>query len=455
MCDQRSESTPYATSAFDQATPSRRRRRFGLLVLPLLSAVLLAACGSSSSSSSTSSSSGGSASSGSSTTAASGASSASGSPVKLGFFVNLTGTDTQYPDGLAGAQAAVKGINSRGGINGSKVQLDYCDVQSSVNVAEECARKFVSDHVAAVVADNTNYGPQQTAVLQSANIPEIADSSITAASQYASSIEFPINSGFVGTFASGTYYGLKLASQNAFGFVGVQLPVVAALESGVQSTVKKQGGEWKGFIAMPASTTSFAPYAAAASSKGADIVYLAMSGQQSAEFALASESAGYKFHAFVTAIAYTPATLATLGPNTAFGKAMLFGGDVPPPSASAQYPVLKTFQSDMAAEAQTGDKYAGPQYQSVAQEEVWYGFHAAYQVMSLIKGPITAASTLQELMTAKNVQLGLQPPWTPNAPGPKGFGRVNNWNEYMMKLVNGKFALAYPTSFSVESFVTG
>ncbi len=454
MCDQRSESTPHATSAFDQATPSRRRRRLGLLVLPLLSAVLLAACGSSSSSSSTGSSGGGSAS-GSSTTAASGASSASGSPVKLGFFVNLTGTDTQYPDGLAGAKAAVKGINSRGGINGHQVQLDYCDVQSSVNVAEECARKFVSDHVAAVVGDNTNYGPQQTAVLQSASIPEIADSSITAASQYASSIEFPINSGFVGTFASGTYYGLKLANQNAFGFVGVQLPVVAALESGVQSTVKKQGGEWKGFIAMPASTTSFAPYAAAASSKGADIVYLAMSGQQSAEFALASESAGYTFHAFVTAIAYTPATLATLGPNTTFGKAMLFGGDVPPPSASTQYPVLKTFQSDMAAEAQSGDKYAGPQYQSVAQEEVWYAFHAAYQVMSLIKGPITAASTLQELLTAKNVQLGLQPPWTPNAPGPKGFGRVNNWNEYMMKLVNGKFALAYPTSFSVESFVTG
>ena len=109
----------------------------------------------------------------------------------------------------------------------------------------------------------------------------------------------------------------------------------------------------------------------------------------------------------------------------------------------------------MAAEAQSGDKFAGPQYQSVAQEEVWYGFHAAYQVMTLIKGPITAASTLQELLTAKNIQLGLQPPWTPNAPGPKGFGRVNNWNEYMMKLVNGKFALAYPTSFSVESFVTG
>ena len=46
-------------------------------------------------------------------------------------------------------------------------------------------------------------------------------------------------------------------------------------------------------------------------------------------------------------------------------------------------------------------------------------------------------------------------PWTPNASGPTGFGRVNNWNEYMLKLVNGKLALAYPKSFSVESFVTG
>jgi ABC-type branched-subunit amino acid transport system substrate-binding protein len=454
MCDQRSESTPPATSTPERAKPSRRHRKLGLLVLPLLSALLLAACGSSSSSSSsTSSSSGSSASSGSSTSGTS--SSATGSPVKLGFFVNLTGTDTQYPDGLAGAEAAVRGINARGGINGHQAQLDYCDVQSSVNVAEECARKFVSDHVAAVVGNNTNYGPQQTAVLTSANIPDIADLGITAASQYASPIEFPISSGFVGNFAAGTYYGLKLANLNSFGFVGVQLPVVAALEAGVQSTVKKQGGVWNGFIAMPASTTSFAPYAAAAASKKADIVYLAISGQQSAEFALASEAGGYTFHAYSVAIAFTPATIATLGPNTAFGKAMLFGADIPPPSASAQFPVLKQFQSDMTAEAQSGDKYAGPQYRSVAQEEVWYGFHAAYQVMSLIKGPITAASTLHELLTAKDVDLGLQPPWTPSAPGPKGFGRVNNWNEYMMKLVNGKFALAYPTSYSVESFVVG
>ena len=43
----------------------------------------------------------------------------SGSPSSW-LLVNLTGTDTQYPDGLAGAKAAVKGINSRGGINGHR-----------------------------------------------------------------------------------------------------------------------------------------------------------------------------------------------------------------------------------------------------------------------------------------------------------------------------------------------
>lgn len=382
---------------------------------------------------------------------------ASSTPAKIGFFVNLTGTDTQYPDALAGAKAAVRGINAHGGINGTKVSLDYCDVQSSVNVAEQCAHKFVSDHVVAVVGDNTNYGPQQTTILQSAHIPEIADAALTASSQLSSPIEFPIASGFVGQFASGVYYGMKVAKPalKSFAFVGLQIPVVASLESSVQAEVTKLGGSWKGFISMPASTTSFAPYVEAAEQSGAQVVYLGMSGEQVSEFAQAAEAAGDHFHTFQVAIAYTPQVISTLGPTTAFGKAMLFGADVPPVAATSKFAVLKQYNADMNAEKKSGDKYASATYRATAQLTAWYAFHAADVVMSMIKGRITAASTLQELRKAKNVKLGLQPPWTPSAKGPKGYSRISSWNEYMFKLVNGKLALASPKAFSVKSLVAG
>jgi hypothetical protein len=411
----------------------------GLATFCIAAVLLLSACGSSSSSTS----SGG----------ASNASASTKAPVKLGFFVNLTGTDTQYPDALAGAKAAVAGLNKTGGINGHPVDLESCDVQSSVDVAEQCGRDFISDHVVAVVGNDTNYGPQETALLQSAHIPNIADDALNASSQFSSPVEFPVTPGFVGDFAAGTYYGLKLAGFHSFAFVGAEQPVVAALQSSVESAVKKEGGIWKGDVAVPVTTTSFAPYVAAAAAKHADLTYLAMSPQQSSEFALAAESAGDDFHTYVTAIAEPPSVVATLGPNTPFAKAILFGGPLPPPSATSQYPVLNQFLSDMSAEAQSGDKYAAAQYRSLAQEFDWYAVHIAALVAQKVSGPITAASMLAELHAAQNLNIGLQPPWTPSASGPAGFKRINSWNEYMLRLVNGKLALAYPKPFNVESFV--
>jgi hypothetical protein len=181
---------------------------------------------------------------------------------------------------------------------------------------------------------------------------------------------------------------------------------------------------------------------------------LGLSGEQDAEFALAAEAAGYSFHTFAPAIAFPQATLNSLGPDTPFGKAMLFASDVPPATATTQYPLLKQFNSDIAAEAKSGNKYAGPNYYSIEQLTDWYDIHIFDVVASGSSGPITAASLLSALKTEKNLNVGLQPPWTPNSAGPSGFNRINAWSEYMLKLSNGKLVLAYSNPFDVESFVT-
>jgi len=381
------------------------------------------------------------------------------SPVKVGFLVNLTGTDIQYPDGLAGAKAAVRGINARGGIDGHPLQLEWCDVQSDVNTAESCARQMVSDGVAAVTGNQDNYGPQQTAIEQASGIPDIANDTMDASSEFTSPIEFPRSSGATGLFAAGVYYGLKVAkpAQKTFAFVGVQIPIVSALAQSTEQSVVKNGGVWKGSVEMPVTTTSFAPYVAAAASKHADITLLAMSGQQIAEFALAAEQAGDDFTTFSTAVAFPTSLLKTLDPTSAFARHMLFSADLPPWTATAQFPLLKQFDSDIQAEAKSGDKYAAPGYYSLAMLNAWYAVHMFAVVADQIHGTVDAKTMLTQLHKVSNLNFGLPPAWSPNVSGPPGFTRVSPsaWDEYMLTLVNGEFALAYPKPFSVEQFVAG
>jgi len=391
----------------------------------------------------------------------SGSSGASGSksPVKVGFLVALTGTDILYPDGLAGAKAAVRAINSSGGIKGHPLELDWCDVQSNVNTAEACARQMIKDGVAAVTGNQDNYGPQQTAIEQAADIPDIANDTMDASSQFTSPVEFPRSSGATGLFAAGAYYALKIAKPalKSFAFVGVQIPIVSALAQSTEQTVVKHGGVWKGSVEMPVTTTSFAPYVAAAEAKHADITLLAMSGQQIAEFALAAEQAGDDFTTFSTAVAFPTNVLKTMDPTSAFARHMLFSADLPPWTATAQYPLLKQFDSDIKAEAATGDKYAAPGYYSFAMLNAWYAVHDFAVVADQIPGTVSARTMIAQLRNVKNLNLGLPPLWSPNVPGPAGFTRLSpsSWDEYMLKLVDGKFALAYGKPFDVESFVAG
>jgi hypothetical protein len=280
-----------------------------------------------------------------------------------------------------------------------------------------------------------------------------------ASSQFTSPIEFPLNSSSAGLYAAGVDYGLKVAKPalRSFAFVGVQIPIVTALAQTTEQSVVKNGGIWKGTVEMPVTTTSFAPYVAAAAAKHADVTYLAMSGQQEAEFALAAEQAGDDFTTWSAAASFPTNLLKTIGPTSPFVKSMLFVADLPPWTATSQYPLLKQFDSDMKAEAATGDKYAAPGYYSNAMLYGWYAVHAFAVVAGQVHGTVNAQSVLAQLRKVKDLDLGLPPVWSPNISGPNGFSRISPsaWDEYALKLVNGKWALAYSKPFDVESFVGG
>lgn len=381
------------------------------------------------------------------------------SPIKIGYPVALTGTDSLYPTALAGERAAVAAINKSGGIHGHKLVLDYCDVKSNVNEAESCTRKLISDGVVAFVGTGDNYGPEQEPIEKAANVPDLGNFTATSPVEFNSPIEFPLTAGATGTFAAAPAYGIGVAKPKlkSFDFVGVQIPIVEALAKSTKASILSHGGTWSGTTFVPESTTTWAPYVAAAAAKHADITILSMAGPQMAEFALAAEAAGDTFQTFYLAEAVPTSLIKTFGPSTKFGKKLIFASYLPPWTATKQYPLLKKFIKDIKAEYAAGTKYAAPSYYSIAMEFSWYAVHAFDLVASKIHGKIDAKSMLHELRRIKTLKLGLTPAWSPNVKGPKGFLHVapSDFHEYMLKIVNGHWALAYPKAIPVESYVAG
>lgn len=368
----------------------------------------------------------------------------------------LSGPGSQYPEVLAGAKAAVAGINSRGGIKGHPVELVYCDDQNNVNQGEACAREMVSDGVVAIADNYGNYGAQELPILAAAHIPLFAEEVQSSSLEYNSPEEFDIDPGALGTFASGAVYGKQVAGYSTYAFDGVAAPIVVAIGQNTEKSVKLVGGKWVGELSIPLTATEFAPYVAAAQATHAQVVFLAMSTANIIEYALAAEQAGLSFHTVAAAVANTESQFQEMGPDTPFGKNMLFASPVPPRTATAEFPVLKLFNSDIAAEYARGDSYASPGEYSISQEQEWYAFYALAKIANMMSGStVTAATITAELNQAKDVNLGLQPPWTSPtiSPGPSGYTRVNSFYQYMLKLQNGQLVLASPNPVNVEQYL--
>jgi branched-chain amino acid transport system substrate-binding protein len=151
---------------------TRRTPRWMAAAVPLCAAVTaIAGCSSSGSSGSAGTSSGGSDSSAGTT------SSGSISIMALGVFASPVFVVPQVRDAVL---LAAKTINAAGGVNGKKINVIVCNDQNDANVAGQCARQAVTDHVAAVVAQTSLVDEAVIPILEAANIPDIGPQAFSA-----------------------------------------------------------------------------------------------------------------------------------------------------------------------------------------------------------------------------------------------------------------------------------
>jgi branched-chain amino acid transport system substrate-binding protein len=383
--------------------PKRQKLAAGVALCAL--AIVATACSSSSSTSSATGSSSGTASTGSAPT---------GSAIKIGVIEPTNTAIYNAGDEVAAVRAAAAGINAQGGINGHKVVVDYCNSQDDPNATAACVRQMISDKVVELAAGIDILGPSMVQSLSAAGIP-VVDEDALSLGEMTATTAFPLTGGIPAAEAVEAYVAAQKGFKKILLVANSGNPFETTFENAVSSTAKKNGIAYAGVVDFPvAGVSDFSPYAAKIVNSGATIVSIPLSINQAIPLIQAVRALGSKVQFVINSGAFTNADITK---NAALVNGLYIVNDVPPVNTSteSQFPIIKTFVSQMNAEAATGDSDANINDVRSFALRIWDVLQAQFQIMKSMKGPITASSYLAALNSAQDVSLnGILPNWTPS-----------------------------------------
>jgi ABC-type branched-subunit amino acid transport system substrate-binding protein len=369
---------------------TRQRGRFGLAALcACAAAVALAACGSSSNS----------------TTGASAPPAArpTGTPIKVMIAGTLDGP-TNLPELPHGAQAAAEDINAKGGVNGRPIDVLVCDDNNPS--PDACARKAISEHVAAVVGSQSNgINP----ILEANGIPQVGPYPFIS-DDYTQPNSFPVSAG---SAAAGGAVKL-LAGLGVHKIVPLILEGASATATSV-AFMKQTAEHVPGItilpsIGLPFPSTDLSAQVAKAAASGAQAIVVLAFPTQNVQVLQAARAAGVT-QKLVFSGATFPQALADKLKSAAEGVYTI-SSFLP---VSAKVPAIEQFNQDM-------ERYAHGQELSDISLNSW----AAMQMFAIAAKhakTIDAAGIKEVIPTLGTIELGVTAPFSfahpgalPNAP---------------------------------------
>ena len=374
------------------------------------------------------------------------------SPIKVGELVEITGVGLNWPFQQAVDEAAVRGINARGGIKGHPLVLDVCDGKNDPDAELQCARTLVSDGVVAVVGGiaSTN-GAAVDSYYQQQGIAAIGVNGLVS-QDFTSPNQFLVNSGQIGIFAgdieNAAQHGLKKVWIMILNTPGADLAVKIS-----KQTAAKVGVDIVGVSEIPVTSTSDASYVQAAISAGADAIMPAMGATQTSALLLALNQSASQMK--LINLDTEPASDISGACGSGGGVcADSLGSSFSLPPTDTQNAGIKLFQQDMQAEAASGDSAAAPEkaYNDLALEG-WLSMEAFAKVAATLPS-VTAQTVLAGFQKAKDISLwNIIPPWTPNSSaGINGYPRISNPYVYLTQLHSD--LLPYATSLTPRNVLT-
>jgi ABC-type branched-subunit amino acid transport system substrate-binding protein len=362
---------------------------------------------------------------------------ANAAPVKIGIITPIGTSSQNYPDNVAAAKAAARAINKKGGIKGHPIQIDSCNEGYDPNKATGCARQMIQDKVIATVRDySVNNGSLITSLLKSAQIPQVFAGALQS-DQFKSDNYFPAD---IGSGFSPAALVQDLAQKQhakSVAFANLDIPSTRLGAQAAQNAAKNMHIAWKGSTNIPEDAADYSVYASKIVASHADSVIMNMPDPMIAQLVPALKAAGgSKITIAVSSTSITEPTLAQFG---AAGNGIVIGGFLPPPASSAQFPGLKAYATEMAAEVKAGDADADITKAAASSTTAWLGVHAIAQVGAKLS-TVDSTSLLTALKKDKNINVEGLLNWSPGDTGTvSDFPQISNFVYYFYTTKDGKF----------------
>jgi branched-chain amino acid transport system substrate-binding protein len=400
--------------------PQDRRRRSavpvaGLSACAVFVALALAACGSSSSSSSAGSSGG--ASSGTATDTSSASASvpqsnggfpplsaadknATGSPLTFGMISLSQSSEANFSEETAAAQAAAQYVNTKlGGINGHPIKISVCQTDGTPATSAACANKLIQQRPVAFFGDADLATFASEPLINKAGLAYIGGVGFGGPEDILpNSFQFEGGSTMLWP-AIGEYAVKNLGAKKLSETVPTGNPF-AAIASNLVAGAAEHGGMPKSSIkVVPLDPTAadVTPQVEAMNSTSPDAMVGVNTGTQCVALAQAKQSLGVTAKFFLPAGCADPQQIKQMG-SAANGIYMPFEVWVPGDNGSD----AKLFTAAMA-------KYSPKVLMNEFTASGFQQVMNTYEVLSKVKGAITAAAIIKAFDNARNMHNFLGP----------------------------------------------
>lgn len=204
-----------------------------------------------------------------------------GAVVKVMTFAPLDNPVVVQPGVPAVAKAAAAAINTGGGINGGKLEVETCNEQATPAGAQACAEQAVRDGVVAVVGSSSINGEAFYPILEAAGIPVIGVSGPNP-KDMTSPISFPV----YGTVAAQMVGAGVAAGQNgceSLGIVATDIPAAQQAAKLVDLGFTSTGQTDASITPVPTAATDFAPIVAS-STRDTDCLTFVLNAQLTGQY---------------------------------------------------------------------------------------------------------------------------------------------------------------------------
>jgi ABC-type branched-subunit amino acid transport system substrate-binding protein len=335
-----------------------------------------------------------------------------------------------YPDAEAGAKAAARAINARGGIKGRQIEITVCNQQSNANVAAACARRAAEENFTAVVGEAHNLNAFTLPILTANKIPSIGLTPFGTVADWSSPYSFPLHAGNPGS-TMGLVYAFKQLGQKRIAIVPIETATALAQAKLVKNTIGAAKLTYAGTIAIPQGITDYGPYAQRLREMRADAAIIIMGPAQTTPLVRTTASIGYRVRWGHNAGSIGEPEAASMG---SLAEGMLIAGNYPS-YHDTQFAGIRRFNEEMAAAGYKDD----PIYFRQIGINAWLSVYAVQALAATMTGEINNLTlTAAANRKGRVYKLFDLIEWTPGDKGPVAFPRYTNDKQYFLTIKDGK-----------------